>query len=427
MQASRRRCFRWWWSCCRLVLAVSGAGLRRGPGLPRALDAPTPGRPQGRGAPGSPSGRSPRVLCSEPFPHHSEQCLTRSHVRFKNLGGPEQSEEGGFVSRPRQTPALRPTEEALAALVRRGPAALMTLDSVFGGERPSWRPAAGSPSGGPETSASGPLPLTWEKPHTYRCFGVLKCFCSTLAELWGSPVVPPPGDAGRCLGRLLLAQGGWGLGLLLSPPRRPTRPSPIPARWFRAGALCCQVSARRLLGAWPGQGWRAQPAGVSGEQGLRMVLERAPPRVLQGLRGEEQAPWLQPGQGSATAGKAVWLHFLLCREPVLGGGVGRAWPPPGQHRSLCPRWPFCKTGKDLGPPWTVGVVGTSLPAPPPPHSLCTLGPLHRATLGAATAGLREPSALCRPVQGGGRVLWSDAQQEPGAGKEAKRGKRCPGH
>lgn len=68
---------------------------------------------------------------------------------------------------------------------------------------------------------------------------------------------------------------------------------------------------------------------------MHMVLERAPPRVLQGLRGEEQAPWLQPGQGSATAGKAVWLHFLLCKEPVLGGG-GAGLAPTGSASQPVP-------------------------------------------------------------------------------------------
>lgn len=238
----------------------------------------------------------------------------------------------------------------------------------------------------------------------------------------GLPCGPAPRGRWALSGEAAPGTGWVGAGVAAQYPRAPHAPLPHTRRlvsgWSALLPGARATPARRLA--------RAGVAGTacrgSGEQGL---LERAPPRVLQGLRGEEQAPWLQPGQGSAAPGEGGLASLSVVRRACPGGRGG-----PGPHLAsiaACASWPFCKTGNDLGPPWTDGVVGTFWPALSSARSLCALGPLYRATCGAATAGLREPSALCRPVQWGGRVLWPDAQQEPGAGKEAKRGKRCPGH
>lgn len=197
------------------------------------------------------------------------------------------------------------------------------------------------------------------------------CPQGTLGGVWGSLWLL---IEGRCWCRV-----GGGRGCRSAPHSAQSAPSPTRAH---LSSLRCPVRLRKLLtpSVWAGLAGTAKPAeGSSGA--LCVVLAHVP---TPGSPGAPEQRCGHHGWLSALAGgvqpprEAFWLCFLLCKEPVLGGGfLASSWsalPPVPQ--------PFCETGCDLGPPWAVSWEPSSLPRRPLPP------PLH-------SAGFTEPHGACR--------------------------------
>lgn len=199
---------------------------------------------------------------------------------------------------------------------------------------------------------------------------------------------------GRCWCRV-----GGGRGCRSAPHSAQSAPSPTRAH---LSSLRCPVRLRKLLtpSVWAGLAGTAKPAeGSSGA--LCVVLAHVP---TPGSPGAPEQRCGHHGWLSALAGgvqpprEAFWLCFLLCKEPVLGGG---SWPPAGQHYRLClsPSVKRVVTWALRGP-----CRGNLLPClVAPSRPLCTRL-ASRSHTGRAEVIVRDPAAPRMPVRRGGRLV-----------------------